>query len=84
VYVTLDKHEQYWSLSIQDHGFGIPEIDQQWLFEAFHRASNVGKIQGTGLGLAVVKQAVDLMGGSIQVESHVGMGTTVTVTIPRQ
>jgi len=67
---------------VKDEGIGIPPKDLQRLFESFHRASNVGGIPGTGLGLAVVKQAVDLHQGAIAVESEVGVGTTFTVTLP--
>lgn len=67
---------------IQDRGIGIPQEDQENLFEPFHRAKNVGKISGTGLGLAIVKRTVDLQGGAITVNSEVGIGTTFTVTIP--
>jgi signal transduction histidine kinase len=67
---------------IQDQGIGIPLNDQQRLFETFHRASNVGQIQGTGLGLSIVKRCVDLHKGQIQLESEVGVGTRVTVTLP--
>jgi signal transduction histidine kinase len=67
---------------IQDGGIGIPKEDQEQLFEAFHRASNVGKIDGTGLGLAIVKKCVDLHRGQIAVESEVGVGTTFTITLP--
>lgn len=67
---------------IQDQGIGIPQEDQENLFEPFHRAKNVGKISGTGLGLAIVKRTVDLQGGAITVNSEVGIGTTFRVTIP--
>ncbi|MBW4681645.1 MAG: PAS domain S-box protein [Microcoleus vaginatus WJT46-NPBG5] len=67
---------------IQDNGIGIPPEDQQRLFEAFHRAKNVGDIPGTGLGLAIVKRAVDMHSGYITVKSEVGMGTTFTVSLP--
>lgn len=67
---------------IRDHGIGIPEADQARLFEAFHRASNVGEIPGSGLGLLIVKRCVDLHGGRIQVHSRPGEGTTFTVTLP--
>jgi PAS domain S-box-containing protein len=67
---------------IKDRGIGIPFSDQQQLFEAFHRGTNVGDIQGTGLGLAVVKKFVDLHGGKISVASAVGVGTTFTLTLP--
>jgi PAS domain S-box-containing protein len=69
-------------LRIQDHGMGIPLEDQARLFETFHRASNARNIPGTGLGLAIVKRSVDLHGGTIDIASQVGEGTTVTVTLP--
>ncbi len=67
---------------IEDRGIGIPLADQDKLFDSFHRASNVGTISGTGLGLAIVKKSVDLHGGKIEVNSEVGVGTTITVTLP--
>ncbi len=67
---------------ITDQGIGIPEADQQRLFEAFHRAKNVGSVPGTGLGLAIVKQSVELHGGSITFHSKEGAGTTFTIEIP--
>jgi PAS domain S-box-containing protein len=67
---------------IQDQGIGIPPEDQPRLFEAFHRATNVGPIQATGLGLTLVKQCVDLHRGEITFTSVVGEGTTFSVTLP--
>jgi signal transduction histidine kinase len=67
---------------IKDQGIGIPKKDQQQLFSSFHRASNVGNIPGTGLSLAIVKQCVDLHGGTIAVQSQIDVGTTFTVTLP--
>ena len=67
---------------IQDEGIGIPVGDQTKLFDAFHRASNVGNISGTGLGLAIVKKSVGLHNGSIFVESEVEVGTIFVVTLP--
>ncbi|MEW6493329.1 MAG: hybrid sensor histidine kinase/response regulator [Cyanobacteriota bacterium] len=67
---------------IKDQGIGISPEDQQRLFESFHRGSNVGKISGTGLGLTIVKKAVDLHGGQIGVNSELGVGTTFSVAIP--
>jgi two-component system, sensor histidine kinase and response regulator len=82
VTVSLVRHEHDYILIVQDRGVGIPEDDRARLFSVFQRASNVGAVQGTGLGLAIVKQATDLHGGSVQLESTVGQGTTITVTIP--
>ena len=68
--------------AIRDQGIGIPEADRQWLFSAFHRGHNVEDRPGTGLGLVIVKRCVDLQGGKINVESEVGEGTTVTISLP--
>ncbi|MEH1967450.1 hybrid sensor histidine kinase/response regulator [Nostoc sp.] len=67
---------------VRDRGMGIPLKDQTRLFETFYRASNVGIIQGTGLGLTIVKKCVELHGGHIQLESEQDVGTTVIVTLP--
>ncbi|MGA7935274.1 MAG: HAMP domain-containing sensor histidine kinase, partial [Kovacikia sp.] len=69
-------------LRIQDQGIGIPPEDHAHLFEAFHRAKNVGTIPGTGLGLAIVKRCVEVHNGSITFQSEVGVGTTFEVTLP--
>lgn len=69
-------------LRIKDEGIGIPVADQEELFNSFYRGSNVGKIPGTGLGLAVVKHYVDLHGGEINFASKAGFGTTFIVTLP--
>ncbi|MDY7015972.1 MAG: HAMP domain-containing sensor histidine kinase, partial [Cyanobacteriota bacterium] len=67
---------------VKDAGIGIPPEAQSRLFESFYRASNVGKIRGTGLGLTIVKHCVDLHRGTLNVESQVGVGTTFRVTLP--
>jgi PAS domain S-box-containing protein len=67
---------------IRDHGIGIPEKDQALLFQAFQRGGNVGQRPGTGLGLVIVKRCAELHGGTLDLHSAVGQGTTVTVRIP--
>lgn len=67
---------------IQDQGIGISDVDQQRLFEPFYRASNVGELPGTGLGLATVKNLVELQGGQINLTSQIGVGTTVVLMLP--
>ena len=68
---------------IKDYGIGIPDEDQKYLFTRFFRAGNVTNIQGTGLGLNIVKRYVDILDGSIRFESVHEEGTTFFVTIPR-
>ncbi len=78
----VDSEGQDMICIVKDRGIGIPEADQTWLFNAFHRGGNVGQRTGTGLGLVIVKRCVELHGGSIQLESKVGEGTKVTVRLP--
>ncbi len=69
-------------VSIKDRGIGIPEEEQQHLFSRFFRAHNVENIQGTGLGLNIVKRYVELMDGQVSFESKENEGTTFYVIIP--
>ncbi|HTQ03642.1 MAG TPA: DAHL domain-containing protein [Polyangiaceae bacterium] len=70
--------------SVKDAGIGIPHADLPKLFMSFSRASNTENVPGTGLGLAVVKKALDVQQGTIRVESELGRGTLFQVTIPRR
>lgn len=67
---------------ISDQGIGIPLNDQDKLFNAFFRGSNIGTTPGVGLGLVIVKECVNLHGGEILVESELRVGTRFTVTLP--
>ncbi len=82
VEVTAERAGADVIFQVMDQGIGIPEEDQSRLFEAFYRGQNVGETPGTGLGLLIVKRSVDLHGGSIQVQSATGKGTTFTVRVP--
>jgi signal transduction histidine kinase len=70
-------------LSIQDQGVGIPAADLPRVFDRVHRGANVaGHIPGAGIGLAGVRQIVEMHGGRVRVESTEGAGTTVTLWLP--
>ncbi|MCS6808998.1 MAG: PAS domain-containing sensor histidine kinase [Bacteroidota bacterium] len=69
-------------IQVSDSGIGIPEEDQKYMFEPFHRGQNAVHIQGTGLGMSVVKYAVDAHGGTIRLTSRQNVGTTFTVRLP--
>ncbi len=71
-------------IKICDRGIGIPADYLKQLFEPFHRAQNVRRIPGTGLGLLIVKKFVDLHHGQIELTSEIDLGTTVTITLPRK
>lgn len=70
------------TISVKDNGLGIPEEDIPHLFSTFFRGKNVSNIQGTGLGLPIVKRYVDLLKGEISVESKLEVGTLCTLTLP--
>lgn len=67
------------TIQVKDQGIGIPDEDKKHLFERFFRAKNATNIQGTGLGLHIVSKYVELMGGSIEVESEWNQGTLFTL-----
>jgi signal transduction histidine kinase len=69
------------SISVKDHGIGIPENEMEHLFDTFYRASNIGNVAGTGLGLAIVKRYLDILNGTIDVTSEEEKGTTFTVSL---
>lgn len=71
-------------LSVKDDGIGIPLKDQENMFERFHRAENVANIQGTGLGLNIVKKYVELLDGNISFESKLDKGTTFFIELPKK
>ena len=68
--------------SIKDEGIGIPVEDQRHLFDRFYRASNAGNVQGTGLGLNIVKRYVDLIDGEISFISEYEKGSTFFIKLP--
>ncbi len=87
--ITITVHPdasspQHIYFAVSDSGHGIPPADQKQLFEAFYqaRSSQGGSIQGTGLGLTICKQIVDLMGGDIGLKSEPGAGSTFWFSVP--
>lgn len=82
VYIDLHYESDAVVFTIKDEGIGIPAENQHRLFESYYRAENVGNIGGTGLGLKIVKDTIDLYGGQIEVESRIGQGTTFRVILP--
>ena len=78
-----DPQGEWAALTVRDRGIGIPADDLPRLFERFHRGSNVtGRIAGTGVGLASVRQIVESHGGEVAVSSNEGEGTTLEVRLP--
>ena len=77
---TCDKEKNM--ITVADKGIGISKKDQEHLFTMFYRGSNVTNIQGTGLGLHIVKRYLTLINGTIDLQSTLGKGTSITVTFP--
>ncbi|MCB9422266.1 MAG: hypothetical protein H6667_20855 [Ardenticatenaceae bacterium] len=85
--VTISVHrvnEDEWALAVQDTGLGIPKEAQGYIFEPFRQVDGtITRVhEGSGLGLSIVKQLVNLMNGRVTVKSELGQGTLLTVTLP--
>ncbi len=80
--LRLKAYSDHIMLEVSDQGIGIPEQDRPYLFDPFHRGRNVGTIPGTGLGLTIIKRLIDLLAGSVEVNSQLGSGTTFRVRLP--
>lgn len=80
--VSSEIDEDKAMVKVKDQGIGISDEDQQHLFTSFFRGKNVINIQGTGLGLHIVKRYLDLLGGEAHLESRLGQGTAISFSIP--
>jgi signal transduction histidine kinase len=77
--LRFSRKNDYIVIEIEDYGMGIAPDEIDKLFHAFYRAPNALDISGTGLGLVIAQNIVNAQGGSIKIESQLGVGTTVTV-----
>jgi len=82
--IELVDQEESILLTITDCGIGIPEEDQIHLFSSFFRASNTISYHGTGLGLGIVKQFIEIHNGSVIIESKINKGCKVIITLPKK
>ncbi|WP_163999654.1 protein kinase domain-containing protein [Pyxidicoccus caerfyrddinensis] len=81
--IDLEESDGVIRLKVSDFGIGIAEEDRERIFERFERAVSVRHYGGFGLGLWIVREIVQALGGTIDVESTPGQGSTFTVTLPR-
>lgn len=82
--VSMQDKNDHIICSVADTGIGIPEADQSRVFDAYYQGdSSISKAEGTGIGLSLVKGLMERMGGSIEVESEIGKGTTFTMLIKK-
>jgi signal transduction histidine kinase len=82
VRLTVGETKAHMKMSVEDEGMGIDEKYLARIFEPFFRTREVFDIEGTGLGLPIVKGSAEAMGGIVEVTSKKGEGSTFTVTIP--
>ncbi len=82
VCLSISSAENQVLIKVSDEGIGIPSEEIERIYDSFYRTKNAEDMPGTGLGLTIVKRAVDLHKGRIEVESELGKGTTFTVRIP--
>jgi PAS domain S-box-containing protein len=80
--ISADINESRGQIRVSDNGIGIPQEDLEHMFSSFYRGANALNIQGTGLGLHIVKRFVELMDGQVEIKSELGSGTAITITIP--
>lgn len=83
VKLMVSNNDEGISIEIQDQGIGIPEAEQRNMFGRFFRAKNALNIEGTGLGLNIVRRYLQMLGGQIRFTSEADVGTTFYVTIPK-
>ena len=83
--VTFEVHVREITVSVEDTGIGIPQTDISRIFERFYRVDKARsrEVGGTGLGLSLVRHAVDRSNGDIKLKSEVGEGSTFTVSLPK-
>lgn len=82
--ITGKRENNQLYISVKDSGIGISNEDQEHLFERFFRARNAANIQGTGLGLHIVSKYLELIDGSISLQSELGKGCTFTILVPNK
>lgn len=80
--VAVSNTAKQLSISVKDTGIGIPGEDLPHLFDNFYRAKNAGNIQGTGLGLPILRRYLNLLNGTIEVDSELEKGSTFTIVLP--
>ena len=82
VKLNLSIIDDFVQIEVIDNGIGIPKEDQSKLFNTFYRASNSNGIQGTGLGLYIIRMFTKKNSGRVYLESELGKGTKVTLRFP--
>jgi signal transduction histidine kinase len=79
---NLEIPAHHVGICITDHGLGMTPMQLTHVYDRFYRADASGKIPGTGLGMSIVKEIIELHGGQVKIDSEIGQGTVVTLWLP--
>ena len=80
--IRESEEKSQFGIIVEDHGIGMTLQQISRVGERFFRVDNTGSIPGTGLGMALVKEIIEIHGGTIEIESQIGLGTTVSLWLP--
>ena len=83
IHIDCKELKNHWQFSISDNGIGISPEYFEKIFVIFERLHTKDKFEGTGIGLAIVKKAVEYLGGEVKVSSEIGKGSTFSFTIKK-
>lgn len=81
--ITLEIRETTVQVTVEDRGIGIAKSELDYIFQPFYRATNAKTIKGNGIGLSLTEKIIKLHGGSIDIDSKLNVGTTFTISLPR-
>lgn len=84
IQLLISQTNSNFEFKIIDHGIGIPEQDKKFIFNRYFRAENALNVPGTGIGLSIVKDHIENLGGTINFISNVNKGSTFILTIPNK
>ena len=84
IFIKLFKKSEYAYIEVEDRGIGISNDQLSRIFEQFYRIDQKEGVSGTGLGLTVVKEIIEAHGGTIEVESEVGIGSRFMIRLPKR
>jgi signal transduction histidine kinase len=83
IHISCSADDQQLSIAVRDQGMGISREDMKHLTERFFRGGNVLNIQGTGLGLHIIRKYLELIHGKMEIESQLNKGSCFTIYLPK-
>lgn len=84
IFVKISLEQSTLFFQVQDHGIGMSPNDLNQIFYRFYRGENVGSIEGTGIGMSIMKKSLDALDGKVEIDSQINVGTLVKIEIPVQ